>query len=417
MTWRDQLRIASFRGAAFHVRDLGGKGGRRGPLHEFPQRDDPWFEDLGRSARAWPVEGYVIGPGYIAARDRLLAALEAEGPGTLVLPWHAPRQAVCREFEYSESQREGGWCTFRIGFAEPGERPKPVEKTDTRAEVAAKADAARAELEAAFAAAWTVAGLPGFVAAEAAGWLRTLAALASRPLAGGGGAGAARAALAEAATALASGAEGLATAAELPAKVTGLAGTVRRAAVPAESPDATDTIAALARPKAARTPALDALDALTGGFAPAAAPSPVLTTARRAALANAAALERLVAGSAALERARAALAVPLDSYQAASALRSRVVAALDAEIARAGDEARDGAYLAMTSLRGAVIADLTARGAGLAPIVPYALGAPLPALALAHRLYQDADRAEDLAARNPCWHPAFLPASGEALSA
>lgn len=41
--------------------------------------------------------------------------------------------------------------------------------------------------------------------------------------------------------------------------------------------------------------------------------------------------------------------------------------------------------------------------------------APLPALAIAYRLYQDASRTVDLMARNAVPHPAFMPTTIEAL--
>ena len=44
------LREASFKGAPFHVEETGGQFGRRTVLHEYPFRDLPYGEDLGRSA-------------------------------------------------------------------------------------------------------------------------------------------------------------------------------------------------------------------------------------------------------------------------------------------------------------------------------------------------------------------------------
>jgi prophage DNA circulation protein len=87
MSWRDQLRPGSFRGAPFRIQGNDGEGGRRGALHEFPERDEPWFEDLGRAARRWTIEAIVIGENYLADLDALVAACEEKGPGTLVHPY------------------------------------------------------------------------------------------------------------------------------------------------------------------------------------------------------------------------------------------------------------------------------------------------------------------------------------------
>ena len=36
--------VGSFRGVPFLVKERTAEGGRRGELHEFPQRDIPWFD-------------------------------------------------------------------------------------------------------------------------------------------------------------------------------------------------------------------------------------------------------------------------------------------------------------------------------------------------------------------------------------
>ena len=46
-TW-ENLRPASFRGVAFEVGSHSESGGRRVELHEYPLRDAPYAEDLGK---------------------------------------------------------------------------------------------------------------------------------------------------------------------------------------------------------------------------------------------------------------------------------------------------------------------------------------------------------------------------------
>ena len=50
-------------------------------------------------------------------------------------------------------------------------------------------------------------------------------------------------------------------------------------------------------------------------------------------------------------------------------------------------------------------------------MVSYTVGAVMPALTLANRIYADAGRADELAAENKIIHPAFCPREGRALSA
>ena len=47
----EDLRPASFRGVSFQVDVASLSAGRRVQVHEYPQRDQPWVEDLGRATR------------------------------------------------------------------------------------------------------------------------------------------------------------------------------------------------------------------------------------------------------------------------------------------------------------------------------------------------------------------------------
>ena len=49
MPWRDNLLSASFRGIPFKVLDTTTQVGRRNVLHQFPFKDVPYVEDLGKN--------------------------------------------------------------------------------------------------------------------------------------------------------------------------------------------------------------------------------------------------------------------------------------------------------------------------------------------------------------------------------
>ena len=66
MSWRDRLLPASFRGARFFVATDTRQGGRRLAVHEYPLRDIPYAEDLGRKARTYAIEAVLVGPNTIA---------------------------------------------------------------------------------------------------------------------------------------------------------------------------------------------------------------------------------------------------------------------------------------------------------------------------------------------------------------
>src|SRR5215472_7728816 len=58
--WRKKLRTASFKGAPFFVDQQGQSSGRRTVTHEYPKRDIPYAEDMGRAAYRYQMTGYVI---------------------------------------------------------------------------------------------------------------------------------------------------------------------------------------------------------------------------------------------------------------------------------------------------------------------------------------------------------------------
>lgn len=92
-SWKDNLRPASFRGVPFQVDDEG-TFGRRVQVHEYPNRDKPYTEDLGRAARRFTINAYLVGDDFFEVRDRLIVAIDTPGPGTLVHPYYG-EIAVC----------------------------------------------------------------------------------------------------------------------------------------------------------------------------------------------------------------------------------------------------------------------------------------------------------------------------------
>jgi prophage DNA circulation protein len=110
--------------APFHVDVNARQSGRRVVLHEFPKRDTPYAEDMGRRARSFTVTGYVIGPDYQIFRELLVLALETEGPGLLILPTLLQRDTIlvqARDYTVRETRQAGGMAEFEMSFVESGE--------------------------------------------------------------------------------------------------------------------------------------------------------------------------------------------------------------------------------------------------------------------------------------------------------
>ena len=96
MSWRDDLRPASFRGVGFHVADHETPTGRRLVVEDFPERDTPGYQDMGKNWRD-PIRlnAFVWGPDYMARRDALLDCVRAETRGFRL---REQRDAVTIEF-------------------------------------------------------------------------------------------------------------------------------------------------------------------------------------------------------------------------------------------------------------------------------------------------------------------------------
>lgn len=164
MSWRDRIDpelTGSFRGVSFHVERADTQGGRRWLVHEYPRRDRPYTEDMGRRAKEWRLTFFVAGDDYDRERDALIEALDAPGAATLVHPYLGSFSAVATDVRWSESTRDGGVCSFQVTFAESGEEAFPATTVDTRREVQRAAEAAQQVALEDFLAGWSIEGLLG----------------------------------------------------------------------------------------------------------------------------------------------------------------------------------------------------------------------------------------------------------------
>jgi prophage DNA circulation protein len=134
IAWRSSLRRASFRGAQFHVDTGVRESGRRVVNHEFPKRNTPYAEDMGRRGREFTVRGYIIvyprdtgdllqQKNYIPARDSLILALETDGSANLQLPTLGVLNVMCQRYRVTEEDKLGGYCVFDMTFTEFGQAP------------------------------------------------------------------------------------------------------------------------------------------------------------------------------------------------------------------------------------------------------------------------------------------------------
>ncbi len=394
MAWRDELHPASFRGVGFGVDTTELQSGRRVVTHEYAQRDVPYGEDLGRQARRFSVEGYVLGADYLAAKNKLLAACEALGPGELIHPYYGARQVLCGEVRVREAINEGGMARFSLTFSEAGQRQFPRAVSDVVVAVEVSADGVLDALEVAFGETFSVLRQPQFVLDQAVASLQasavqmqTLGNALINPVA-------------DIFQGLTDYQRALGNLVSTPDR---LAGRFRQ------------TLGALTqglmRKENRRPQSVNALLALANSAVDD-DPAPLITPSRVQAKNNTRALNQLVQGMALVEAMRLASGVPFDSYDGAIEVREQLLSAAEQLALTLDDEA----FLRVQALRRDVSQAVPAPDQVLPRLVEYVPLHTLPALVIAYEVYGDATREAEIVNRNAqrIVHPGFIGA-GESL--
>lgn len=154
LDWKDRLQPATYRGVPFLVVSHDLEGGRRGSVQEFPQRDDPYVEDLGRRARRFRLEAVLLGSDYMTQRDRLIEVCSSRAPGfprkvggLLTHPYLGNLRVFCLSYRVRESIPEGRMARVSLEFVEAGDAPGPTRSSTAAAEAETAADAAGARAE------------------------------------------------------------------------------------------------------------------------------------------------------------------------------------------------------------------------------------------------------------------------------
>ena len=394
----EDLWPSSFRGVPFYVQKEEPKGGRRIAVHEFPMRDDPFLEDMGASKREISLSAYVVSESVIGEALALEAALQAAGPGLLVLPTSGP--VLVRILSWSRALEKDslGYIAFDVSAVAEGAGSALISLGALANGIFSAGGSLIAAASLLFSG-LRLSGLPGdvtiLVQDECDGLIAGLEAIrASEAIAP-----ATSASLRDALSDLYADVPTLITRSAADATFVARLGEVAR-----------DLSAAMAPARA-----VAAFAALADADVPSVSTAAV-TPARAAREGNA----RLVA--------RVQRLVALVAYAdalAATTFASRpdgVTARADASgrFALALEDCTTGAdadsALAIADLRGQVTAWLSRLIADLRPVRQITANAAMPALWWAQRLYGDALRADELVARNRVRHAGFMPQRFEALA-
>jgi len=414
LSWLESLLPASFRGASFFVSEHTRSGGRRTSVQEFPLRDTPWTEDLGRKAKGFRITGYVIGDSYFADRDALLSACEDfNTPGTLIHPYLGLQTVCCTDVRLSETQERGRIASFEMSFVEAGTQPSPTSLTDTASALLEGIASLASIITDAFTASYAITPNAAFLQGQAAILLGAAGTSAFTALAGLAG------------SVLDDVQPGFTSFPAETADATMIAETVlggfQDAAVAIvatfpSAPPADDPVAGTLPVPALRADPSYGL-ATSASWGTTLTPVNPATPLRVQQAANQAAIVSLVQGAAVLATAQVYAETDWSNASAASAARSQLFDLIDTQAVAAADAGQDALYAAWQGVSALMMQDFIQRAQALPDLGPYATQSSLPALALAQRIYADASQADGLVALNAAPHPLFMPLAGMALAA
>ena len=383
----DNLRAASFRGAPFHVDSSDVSIGRRGQLHEYPQRDKPYGQDLGRAAREIPITAFVVGQDYIEKANRLIDAFEEEGPGTLV---HPELGSMTVTLAFNEKARVSfsaslGYASIIATFVESGELEYPTAASNTSVQSRLAAQNLEDVSIDNFAHTFSTAGMPGFVADEAKRRLGSLAGIAGGPLTGIPG-------YANQATRFLREASGyISNPVSLGRAIAGYLGVYTTISATTNLYRTANNLLRLAKNDNLSSPAVPA--------------SPNVSSARQQIEQNTVAINTLSRQIILTQTVGVSSLIDTTVVDDALEIRDEILSALDEESMTAAF----ADYFALRQAYVAVYQDITERakdGNRLTTMAPTGI---LPALVIAYDLYEDALRDSEIVVRNKIRHPGFVP--------
>lgn len=404
--WLKTLWPASFKGVPFFFEQDKEEGGRGLVIHTFPNRDDPFVEDLGEEPRYYSGSAYVHGDNADSLANALKAALASRGAGMLVVPYFGPVTVHCQTFERATQRDQMGYVAFELKFVRKGAASGLISVPFLQNVAFVAADNAVTVLGQLFSQTISTLGRPDMVVSAVTDTLAQGAASLDvlrqtypvDPIVSAQVRDAIPPLLDQIGTAITNDA---APGAAASAVVVGLAGLVRQ------------TMDAMPAASASRA----ALE-LAAAFAPTEviAGKPYLSPTVKLAADNAAAATRAVRLAALIAYAEAVLRSTFTARPDGVTARGEVAERFENELYETDGAENAALFLAISDLRDKVIDWLARTIANLAPVITVESNVQRPSLDLAWILYADPTRADELVARNRVRNPFFMPREISALS-
>ena len=152
MAWKDDLQDASFRGIAFECVSVKDSTSKAQVIHQAPFSDEAIIEDLGKDPRKISITAVFTGDHYKSDSDQLIDALNERGIGVLVHPIYGICNACVLGHNIDHDAENIDACNISIEFV-IGKEEQPfftpiaiTETTSTATIIHAPATALQGEL-------------------------------------------------------------------------------------------------------------------------------------------------------------------------------------------------------------------------------------------------------------------------------
>ncbi len=380
MAWRERYQQASFRGVPFYVENADTSVGRRTHDHEYPTREEPFIEDLGRKVREFNITGYLVGPDYDLARANIEAACEAFGPGELVHPYRGTITVNCKNLGIRESKDEGGMCRLTFTFIESGQRLSPTGVIDQGSIIGLRVKDVVGLSISQFVQDLVTVGVPEFVREAAEGQISSLLGVLDSVAVAGA-----------------------ATIEQLSSFKNTIVDLVENVDQALLNPgDLGGTLAGLISEvgNIAAAPLKD----LVGISQQVPMPGNSNTSNQKIAQNNRSAVVKFQSQVAIAESARVLQRTTFSSFDDAVSARNIITAQIDA----VADTASDAIYTALQGLRANIIEAVPSPDESLPRITVFPTADTLPSLVVSNELYANIKRAGEVVSRNKVRHPGFI---------
>lgn len=114
----NQIFPASYKNIPFLIRRGSTSGGRKTVIHEYPNSDRRYVEDLGKFQKTFNIDGFIntSGDDYFQQRDALINALESKDGGLLIHPFYGNQNVISTDYSISEDIKELNTANFSMNF-------------------------------------------------------------------------------------------------------------------------------------------------------------------------------------------------------------------------------------------------------------------------------------------------------------